>query len=92
MQHHWRAGVVQRVDGEIRMEDERVLRVLEHAAVAGIEITFGAELFGEQNGVLVEFDVEVADAIDGFLHQGRAVDQQLGVGQYAIPEDRVVRA
>ena len=57
----------------------------EHQPVVAIDKRLGRRAVGEDHIVLVEFEVEVFDPIDAvLLHDRRAVDQMLGLHQYAI--------
>ena len=73
------------------MQHQRLARVGEEAAVAGVEVALRRQALGEQDGVRVELDVEILDRGPAvLLADGRAVDQLAGADQLAVDEDGVI--
>ena len=63
------------------------VRVVEHAAAVVVDAALGCGTVGEQDGVPVQFDVEILDALDlARLGDRDAVDERLGRDQHAVEQ------
>ena len=75
---------------EVWMQDQRTRRILEHAAIAGIQVAFRRQPLGQQHVMRVQFDMEIGDGrTGGFLDDGRAVDEQFDRDQLSVQQHRV---
>ena len=77
---------------EVRMQDHRRAGILEHAAIAGVQVALGRLALGQQNVVSFELDMVVGYgvALSLALDAG-AVDQQPRRDQSAVEQNGVVR-